>query len=796
MGDLGHPLQEINCRKRKADTDEDAQHPISQSSQSPSDPILVDRPSSPLQPSHAPRQPPTSPWLSTDTAHAVWPSEHSPTDSPPVSPLSTESVHARFHKRPRIDTKTHPRTPDRHLSSRASLPPPTPTRRSRRREPLSPSPSSPQPPVLRIEPHLPSAGSLHPALQPPFPHIDLASPHIPSLHPLINRQTLKELDLSAILRNPQLRTSASHAYYSSAHSSPSGHDLLFDAGLQFRPTSGRKKRELSDKYWRAVAQEFENGCTCISFDMQWRPSDCACVCRRVPLPSQNPVLTYSTSHRVLTLRMPSRIRSLLTEFLEVLLFVIQPLTSISDTYANPSTFQAQIERHAAQAAHLRSVFDPELIHQELQHNLFDPSGLFIVIGQTLKSHCAPMRDRAVDAMVEVAKACAPGGGGSKADAVRAVRMCLDILELMKLDIANHQLQTLRPFLIDSSGQYELKAFKSRRGLSSSLDVTRDWIKSSHRQLLASPIFAHPSFPSGSFNYSSLSHTQKTYVSVLKGLTDLVFNPPSPAPSTPQCSSSATVFQAMCPLPLYPETTYLDSARLLALAVDAADTAAMYMFLLLYRQLVFSDTGDLPCVSRDQSRVSDTELLKLKKEIRDIASSHLGQCFKFGSVEQSSIPDVDREKWSNTKQDIVLQVALRAKEAQAGSSSGPHSADGYTPHFHAPDERMLKLAERWSETHVQPNSALGTMLKNRIRDAVFSQVLAVAYPPRGSLHCHTKAAESGASAPSNLASGMEPLADEIRSLAERLSRLAHIHLGVYLPLYEQEDILSAVTTPFT
>jgi len=245
--------------------------------------------------------------------------------------------------------------------------------------------------------------------------------------------------------------------------------------------------------------------------------------------------------------------------------------------------------------------------------------------------------------------------------------------------------------------------------------------------------------------------------------------------------------------LYPETTYLDSARLLVLAVDAADTTAMCMFLLLYRQLVFSDTGDLPCVSQNQSRVSDAELLKLKKEIRDISSSHLGQCFKCGGVEQSSIPDVDREKWNKTKQDIVLQVALRAKEAQVGSSSRPHSADGNTPHFHAPDERMLKLAERWSETHVRPNSALGTMLMNRIRDAVFNQVLAVAYPPRGSLHSHTKAAESEAPAPSNLASGMEPLADEIRSLAERLSRLAHIHLGVYLPLYEQEDISSVVTT---
>lgn len=252
---------------------------------------------------------------------------------------------------------------------------------------------------------------------------------------------------------------------------------------------------------------------------------------------------------------------------------------------------------------------------------------------------------------------------------------------------------------------------------------------------------------------------------------------------------------MCPLPLHPETTYLDSARLLVLAADAADTAAMYMFLLLYRQLVFSDTGDLLGVPRDQSRVSDAELVKLKKEIRDITSSHLGQCFKYGNMEQSSISDVDREKWSKIKQDIVLQVALRAKEAQMGPNSRrPHSpSDGHTPHFHAPDERMLKLAERWSETHVRPNSALSMMFKNRIRDAVFSQVLAVVYPPRDSLPPHVKTAENGAPAPSSLASGLEPLADEIRSLAERLSRLAHIHLGVYLPLYEQEDILSAITT---
>lgn len=91
-----------------------------------------------------------------------------------------------------------------------------------------------------------------------------------------------------------------------------------------------------------------------------------------------------------------------------------------------------MQQHASQANQLRSIFDPELIEQEMKHDVFDPSGLFQTIGQVLKSHCAPMRDRAVEAMVDIAQTCAPGGSGTKVDAVRAIRMCLEILELMKL----------------------------------------------------------------------------------------------------------------------------------------------------------------------------------------------------------------------------------------------------------------------------------------------------------------------------------------------------------------------------
>lgn len=132
--------------------------------------------------------------------------------------------------------------------------------------------------------------------------------------------------------------------------------------------------------------------------------------------------------------MPSRIRPLLHELLLVLLSIISPQTPLVSTSPQSGRISIQQRRkqQQEQAQSLRAVLDVELIEQEMRHGLFDPSGAFEVIGQILKAHCAPMRDQAVDAMVQLAKTCAPGGGGGKAEAVRAIRECFELLELMKL----------------------------------------------------------------------------------------------------------------------------------------------------------------------------------------------------------------------------------------------------------------------------------------------------------------------------------------------------------------------------
>ncbi|KAF8073790.1 T-complex protein 11-domain-containing protein [Lyophyllum atratum] len=740
MDHLAHDFA-VNHRKRKADDDDSQDGPATDN---PVVTPLVDAPSD--APDTAPRQP----WLASRTE---WPAPPSPQVS---SPLSGEVMFNTYPpnptKRPRLEKIETSLRITRRLTSRKSAvratpsrPPPT-TRHGSDIEDLGmvsaadPGPSSGS--LLHLRPGPKSADPLSPSVGPFFP-IDTNSIHIPSLQPLVNRQTLKELDLDVILRNPQLR-----------------HDLLFDPGLQFRPTCSRRKRGMCERYWAALIQEVESGCTCVSFDSYGKPHTVVCACVQVPKPPSHPVVAYSSALNVLTLRMPSRIRNLLAEFLEVLLLVIQPLSSISGMYVNPNTFKSQMQEHSAQAAYIRSIFDPALIEQELKHELFDPSGLFSAIGGILKGHCAPMRDRAVEAMVQAAQACAPGGTGSKSDAVSAVRMCLEILELMKLDIANHQLQTLRPFLMRTY----------------SLQLTREWLRSAHSDLLARGPISHP------------RHTSQ----VLKGTLDLVFDPPPSSPSASTASSSSPpptpIFQSATSsssrLQGPPETAYLDNNRLALLSADAADTTALYMFLLLYRQLVHSESGDSPPASpQDLSKVDDANLLRLKSEIRDIGSSRLGYCFssRIGIEEVDSAREKELEKERSAKQDIVLQVAKRAKDARSPTTSSPLSSQPSSPVGEAPDEHMLSLAQRWADSNIHPDSPLCSMLRRRLRDVVFNSVIAQAYPGRDS--------KTGKLATIDFACVHMQSAQQIPSARPRISRLALIHLNAYLPLYEQDGFLA-------
>lgn len=213
--DLAHEsLPQVNGRKRKADSEESKASNAADST--PTDAMMVDSTNTPNPFSNAPRH--TAFWpsrVSPAAGGSVWPSA----DAPPVSPLTEVPEEApRCQKRPRIEREQGPPSrPMKRLFKRQRSPGGAPPSRPISRTSWEHSDIRDMGITPRRDPG-PITGSLyrvkggpcapncnHHLLPSPLPPINLNSPHIPALLPLINTQTLRELDLNAILRNPQLR---------------------------------------------------------------------------------------------------------------------------------------------------------------------------------------------------------------------------------------------------------------------------------------------------------------------------------------------------------------------------------------------------------------------------------------------------------------------------------------------------------------------------------------------------------------------------------------------------------------
>ncbi|KAJ6257144.1 hypothetical protein Dda_8030 [Drechslerella dactyloides] len=176
------------------------------------------------------------------------------------------------------------------------------------------------------------------------------------------------------------------------------HDIYFDAALHFRPNldgqRGQKKKAQADNYWENIVRECE-------------------AIRRNQIGLQ----------RGVTARIqPKRLMLLLDTMRDILLSLV------------PTRDQKTVEQ----------VFDQQLMIQQLEYGLLNFEGLATWLAGLLKAHCAPMRDTWVDDMVGKIK------DGVARDSprllVEGLRSVFGILEAMKLDVANHQIRTLRPYL--------------------------------------------------------------------------------------------------------------------------------------------------------------------------------------------------------------------------------------------------------------------------------------------------------------------------------------------------------------
>lgn len=117
---------------------------------------------------------------------------------------------------------------------------------------------------------------------------------------------------------------------------------------------------------------------------------------------------------------------------------------------------------------LTEYFDIELIIQQLSFGTFDPVSFAGILQEVMKANCAPRRDPIVDQLVRFA---------SEGRIVEMLQHCFDLLELMKLDLANYRLSKYRPAYLKSFGETERRYFNQQVD-NGSMDykITSNWIQ--------------------------------------------------------------------------------------------------------------------------------------------------------------------------------------------------------------------------------------------------------------------------------------------------------------------------------
>lgn len=162
-----------------------------------------------------------------------------------------------------------------------------------------------------------------------FPKISHTS--IPPLPP-INLQSLKEIDLHEILKNPQLR-----------------HDILFDPQLQFRPNldgeRGKRKKNIIDKYWGEIEKE------CSQFFAT--APDASIKITRLPI-------LFTTLRDILLSLLPYKDRSSVNEVMDIDL-LIQQLSHGSFDFVSLSQWLGEVFK--SHCAPMRDQWVADMIHK-------------------------------------------------------------------------------------------------------------------------------------------------------------------------------------------------------------------------------------------------------------------------------------------------------------------------------------------------------------------------------------------------------------------------------------------------
>lgn len=125
------------------------------------------------------------------------------------------------------------------------------------------------------------------------------------------------------------------------------------------------------------------------------------------------------------------------------------------------------------AQEVNEQLDVDFIQEQIQHTkTFDIRNCLHYITSKMASLCAPIRDASIRQLNQLT------------DIVSVLEKMLEILDDMKLDLANYKLQTLRPYLKQEAVEYETKKFAEavKKG-TTTLTKTHKWLSETSKNLV-------------------------------------------------------------------------------------------------------------------------------------------------------------------------------------------------------------------------------------------------------------------------------------------------------------------------
>jgi hypothetical protein len=214
--------------------------------------------------------------------------------------------------------------------------------------------------------------------------------------------------------------------------------------------------------------------------------------------------------------------------------------------------------------------------------------------------------------------------------------------------------------------------------------------------------------------------------------------------------------------VFPETLHLDHARVHEIGAACADLAALYMHLMLFRQLALARApacAACGCLPSAPAAVEPAEMSRAKRDTCELGPSKPGTML----WRPAGRTGTEREKarWERKTRAAALQSARRA--------SALHICACATDADATPPQETVELAERWVLTHLRRGSPLAVLMRGRLRDAVLD-VLMVALLRGGD---STTVSEAILALPSIHTNGLESLLQDIKHLADKIWRLANV-----------------------